>query len=376
MVATDALMLSLMIDAFEKRDVTTANVVGAYLNAKMLDFILLRLVGETVDIMCHVNPRYAAFVVIEGGKKVLYLRLLKALYGCAVKSALLWYELFTGTLQGMGFELNPYDPCVVNKTINDKQCSVVWYMDDNKILHVDPQIVSQIVDAIEQHFGKMTMVRGKKHIFLGMEIDFNDDGTVKIGMKSYIEDAIKCFAEDVTKGVTTPAQKDVFEVDFTSVKLNQHRSNLFHTVVAKLLYVSKRGRPNIQLAMAFLCTRVSVSTEQDWSKLKRVLQYLHRTLDEFLVIGADSLTVMKTWVDAAYGVHSDLKSHTGGVISMGRGTIMCKSTKQKLNTKSSTEAELVGATDYLPNTIWARMFLKAQGYGLEENVFFRTTKVQ
>jgi len=109
--------------------------------------------------------------------------------------------------------------------------------------------------------------------------------------------------------------------------------------------------------------------EQDWSKLKQVLQYLHCTLDEFLVIGADSLTVMKTWVDAAYGVHSDLKSHMGGVISMGRGTIMCKSTKQKLNTKSSTKAELVGATDYLPNTIWACMFLEAQGYELEENFF-------
>jgi len=88
-------------------------------------------------------------------------------------------------------------------------------------------------------------------------------------------------------------------------------------------------------------------------------------------MGADSLSVMRTWVDAAYGVHDDFKSHTGGVVSLGCGTVMCKLTKQKLNTKSSMEAELVGATDYLPNTIWARMFLEAQGYMLEENVFFQ-----
>jgi hypothetical protein len=48
---------------------------------------------------------------------------------------------------------------------------------------------------------------------------------------------------------------------------------------------------------------------------------------------------------------------------------MCKSSKQKLNTKSSTEAELVGASDYLPNTIWAKMFLGAQGYDVKENTF-------
>jgi hypothetical protein len=86
-------------------------------------------------------------------------------------------------------------------------------------------------------------------------------------------------------------------------------------------------------------------------------------------LGADGMTKMMTWVDAAYAVHPDMKSHTGGCVSMGRGVFMPKSTKQKLNTKSSTEAELVGASDYLPNTIWAKNFLEAQGYDIIENVF-------
>ena len=79
-VSTDALMISLMIDAKERRDVATADVEGAYLHADMEDFVLLKLVGEAVDIMCQVNPKYENFVVIENGKKVLYLQLLKALY--------------------------------------------------------------------------------------------------------------------------------------------------------------------------------------------------------------------------------------------------------------------------------------------------------
>jgi hypothetical protein len=88
-----------------------------------------------------------------------------------------------------------------------------------------------------------------------------------------------------------------------------------------------------------------------------------------LTLGADDLNSIRTWVDASYAVHPDMKSHTGGVISMGTGGFMCKSTKQKLNTKSSTEAELVGATDYLPSTIWSKMFLEAQGHGITTNFF-------
>jgi hypothetical protein len=76
-VSTDALMISLMIDAKERRDVATADVEGAYLHADMEDFVLLKLVGEAVDIICQVNPKYEKFVVIENGKKVLYLQLLK-----------------------------------------------------------------------------------------------------------------------------------------------------------------------------------------------------------------------------------------------------------------------------------------------------------
>jgi KUP system potassium uptake protein len=114
---------------------------------------------------------------------------------------------------------------------------------------------------------------------------------------------------------------------------------------------------------------VAKSTTQDREKLKRVLEYLNGTLDELLILGADDLTVMETWVDASYAVHDDMKSHTGGVVSFGRRAVMSKSSKQKLNVKSSTEAELVGASDYLPFAIWASKFLEYQGYCLKVKRF-------
>ena len=73
-VSTDALMISLIIDAKERRDVATADVEGASLQTDMEDFALLKLFGEAVHIMCQVNPKYEKFVVIENGTKVLYLQ--------------------------------------------------------------------------------------------------------------------------------------------------------------------------------------------------------------------------------------------------------------------------------------------------------------
>ena len=76
-----------------------------------------------------------------------------------------------------------------------------------------------------------------------------------------------------------------------------------------------------------------------------------------------------TWVDASYAVHNDMRSHTGGRMSFGLGVLMPKSAKQKLNTKSTTESEVVGASEYLPNIIWSELFLKHQGIELKSSHF-------
>jgi hypothetical protein len=68
----------------------------------------------------------------------------------------------------MCFELNPYDSCVANKMTDGKQCTIAWYVDDTKILHVDDNVVSQVIEKIEDRFGEMTVTRRKERVFLGM----------------------------------------------------------------------------------------------------------------------------------------------------------------------------------------------------------------
>ena len=89
-----------------------------------------------------------------------------------MQSALLWYELLKSTLEENGFKVNPYDPCVANKTMSDgTQCTISWYVDDLKISHRDPKVVSSIIESIEKKFGKMKVTRGKKHVYLGISLD-------------------------------------------------------------------------------------------------------------------------------------------------------------------------------------------------------------
>ena len=100
--------MNLIIDAKEVRDVATDNVAGSYLKVKMKDYVLVKLLGREVDIMCEVSMEYEKYMCIYNGKRVLYIRLKKSLYGC-IESAILWYDTFKSALEELGFKMNKYD---------------------------------------------------------------------------------------------------------------------------------------------------------------------------------------------------------------------------------------------------------------------------
>ena len=210
---------------------------------------------------------------MERGKKVLYLVLRKALYGC-LKSALLWYELYVSILKDLGFKLNQYDNCVANKIIRGKQCSIGFWVDDNFASHAEQEVLDDIVEKLERRVGKMTVSRGDTHVFLGMKITMNNNATLSICMQEYVQEALDAFPDNLKNKASSPARANLFTVNEDSPQLNQERGEIFHSLVMKLMYVCQRARPDIVTAIAFLCTRVSKSTEEDWNKLKRLLEFL------------------------------------------------------------------------------------------------------
>jgi hypothetical protein len=185
--------------------------------------VIIKCSGEFVDILLGMKPEYEEFIVYKSGVKVLYVLLLKAMYGC-VKSALLWSKIFSGTLERIGFKLNPYEPCMANCMIEGKKCTIAWDVDDNKILHVEPDVVSKVISKIDSVFDKMTGTRGRDHIFLGMHVHYSEDNKAVIRMKTYIAESIQEFGMPINREAAMPEKKNLFDVDLTSKKLEKGRS--------------------------------------------------------------------------------------------------------------------------------------------------------
>ena len=100
----------------------------------------------------------------------------------------------------------------------------------------------------------------------------------------------------------------------------------------------------------------------DQVKLDRVLTYLNGTRELGINLSTEEVTCVHAYVDASFACETDMVSRTGGFITLGRGHIHVMTKKQKLVSKSSSEAELVGNSDALPQVIWTRDFLISQGH--------------
>ena len=183
-------------------------------------------------------------------------------------------------------------------------------------------------------------------------------------MIDYLKDTVAEFPEKYEVTITTPAAIHLFDVNKKQEKLDNAKKQLFHTYVAKLLFVSKRGRPDIQVAIAFLSTRAIEPDIDDWKKLTRLLRYINSTIDLVLTLSVENFNTVKWWVDALYATHHNSRSHTGGTMAIGRGSIFSTSCKQNNNARSLTEAELIGVNNVAGKIIWTRNFINEQGYNI------------
>ena len=130
---------------------------------------------------------------------------------------------------------------------------MVWYVENLKVSRADESVVKQIIEKINKIFGGLVAKVGPKHTFLGVNVKFSKEGTVSIGMNTYVDEIMKTFSEvsPVTSGATSPARRNLFNVKEGFERLSKHRSEIFHHCVAKLLYVSKRCGYDILLAISF-----------------------------------------------------------------------------------------------------------------------------
>jgi histone deacetylase 1/2 len=355
-VATTSVMCMLAIAAKERRAVSTVDIGSAYLNAEMDTDVIMMLDTSLATIVVAIWPELSGFLDDRGRA---YVRLKKALYGC-IESAKLWYDELKRTLELWGYVANNEDKCVFNKLVDGIQSTLLLHVDDILCLSSSAAAHEELLRLATDRFKEVHHDGGVPLSFLGMTVDMSVVFEARLSMQGFVNDLLREYG--CNGQAATPANNNLFNISDSATSLGEVRRKRFHSFVAKALYLGKRIRPDILVAVSFLCTRVTKATEEDELKLDRLIQYLSLTRTMPLILGASDHMMVTAYVDASYGVHEDGKSHTGAVITLGAGAIYSRSSKQHIVTKSSTEAELVAITDTLGDIVWIRRFLIEQGY--------------
>jgi hypothetical protein len=310
--ALESIMLTAVIDAHEGRNVMTCDIPNAFIQALMPEVkdgnerVMMQITGVLVDMLIELNPElYGPYVVYEKNRKVLYVQVIRAIYGI-LEAALLWYKKFRKELEAAGFKFNPYDPCVANRQEKGSQHTLLFHVDDMKSSHTNSRVNDELDKWLQENYGEhgeVTIHRGKAHDYLGMQLDYSVKGKVKVGMIEYVSEMLKHFPQTFKENevATTPASNALFN-EGQGRKLHQERADMYHTMVAKALFLCKRARPDIQQTIAVLCTRVKEPNEADWNKLVRLMKYLNGTRDLRLTLSADKLNCIKWYVDASFAV--------------------------------------------------------------------------
>ena len=375
-ISTEAMFLTAVVDAWESRKVAVLDVPGAFMQVDMDELVHVQFEGEMVDKLLEIDQDlYASYVTEEKGKKLMYVELLKVLYGTLRTAWLFWEKLQVKLVNDWGFTPNRYNSCIVNKKVNGKQLTVAWHVDNLKVSHKEDNILDEFIGMMEEEFGQetpLTVTRGPIQEYLGMTLDFTERGRVVVKMSNYIKNMLKDAPASMDGHAATPAATHLFKINTDNPKLLcKEKKELFIHLVMQGLYLSQRGRPDIRTAISFLSSRLNCPDEDDFKKLSRLIRYLRHTLYMCLVLGKDDTDSMRWWIDASYAVHPNMLGHTGATMSMGNGSIYSGSWKQKMVTRSSTESEVVGVHDMLPQILWTKKFLEDQGLTIKETVLYQ-----
>jgi hypothetical protein len=319
--------------------VAKIDVKGAYIQTEITGSpIYMRLDKRLTTMALGILPSLQKYITEEG---TLYTRLLKALYGC-IQSGQLWYAKIKKILRREGYISTPTDPCIFRKVSGFVLCILILYVDD-MLLFADNEEINRVEQFMKREFKWITMDRGNTQSYLGMNIHVKKN-CIEIDMSYYTRQLLDEFQPK--QAYMTPAVKECFKYT-SSAALDVGGQKRFHTMVAKLLYLAKRARPDILTAVSFLCTKVTKPTKEDQQKLMRVMGYLKQSVNSKYVIEPTKPLRVITYIDAAFATHEDSKSHTGVALFIAGVLVYSVSRKQTCVTKSPTESELVALSDYV-----------------------------
>lgn len=360
--ATTSVLTVAAIAAQQKRRVISIDIPGAFLNASLEPTgvkVHMRLDKLLAKMVVDLDSSYSQYMEPSG---CVVVRLDMALYGC-VEAAGLWFGVLTGVLVSYGFVANPYDICVLNRTGGSgHQTTITVHVDDILATSVSEKDLDDLAAHIDSLYPGATIHRGPAINYVGMHLDFATAGEVRITMPQAIESMLATSGVEGTS--PTPSSATLFDVRSNVPMATTAEASWVLSTIMKVMFIAKRVNPECLLPVSFLATRVHSVDIDDVAKTRRVVKYMRKVRDIGIVLRVGATLQVRTYIDASYAVHRDSgKSHTGYVTTLGDGgPVDCRSGKQRIVTKSSTEAELVALSDTAARGIHLRNLLTSQGH--------------
>lgn len=328
------------------------------LHVRHLDVKCAYLNGELDEELYLEQPD--GFVIPGQENKVLRLR--RSLYGLK-QSARAWNKKATEVLRTLGFKYSKADPCLFTRIENDGNATyVLIYVDDLLVAATTEQLTESVGVQLDYYFNTKDL-GGVAH-YLGINVERESDGSFLIHQRQKVIQMLKEYGMADCRPASTP-----METGFPAMNAEDSpqlpNNNKYRQAIGSLLYLATVSRPDIALAVGYLCRKVSTPTEKDWSSVKRVLRYLSGTKDQKLRFSSTAKSELVCYCDADWaGDKVDRKSTSGYLFQLGTSTIAWCSQKQKTVALSSTEAEYVAVSLAARELLWLRQLLFDMGGAL------------
>jgi len=370
-VPLEVAMMQLAGASKERGNIEAFDIPCAYLNAHLdkNKQQLMRFPKEIANLLVKVDPEARRYVQSDG---TILVQVLRALYGFP-ESARLWYEYLSSALKNAGYTVSPSEPCLFKRLDNrTKDWSFVSiYVDD--CLHtyssdrMRRELYAKLRDANIPTPVVQQLNLANDISYLGMNISMRGPGRLYISQPGYINEILQEFKP--TRSYPTPCKEDIFkrpEIELTGdpVEIRDYLSKLM-----KLMFLATRTRPDLLLTLSILSSKARAPNIYDMERLDRVVGYLLETRNKGLKMEVNNMNLF-AYFDASWASHSDLKGHTGVVITLGHNgfPIYCKSQKQKVVSRSSTEAELIAMFHGMDYLLYIRRLHEFFGYKQQDPI--------
>lgn len=319
----------LSVSAQEKLHLVQFDVSTAFLNGELREEIYMKQPDGFSD----------------GSTKVCCLK--RSLYGLK-QAPRCWNSCFEQILLNMGFEQSEADCCLFTKRVGEGKILITLYVDDGLIAATNAELANSFQNELGN---KLKITTKPASYYLGLEIEKAKDGSITIKQESYIKKILQRFEMSECNPISTPIEKEGVQIGKVDTSTKEEKFP-YREAVGALAYVMVGTRPDIAYAVGVVSRKLENPTKDDWNKVKRIFRYLKGTVSLGITYGSGPKQLLG-YSDADHGGDTTTGRSTTGVVCLyANAAVSWLSQRQATVAISTTEAEIVAASEAARELIW------------------------